>query len=119
MEIDRQLQITPLLAKKSFFLFGPRTTGKSTLIRQQLADTATVIDLLDSRIFLKLSQAPYELESLIAAHPKKIVVVDEIQRIGNVGFRTSTQPTKIKHLTIGDFQGRNPTNHLDEFSFIH
>ncbi len=81
MEIDRQLKISPLLAKKSFFLFGPRATGKSTLIRQQLADIATVIDLLDSRIFLKLSDSPYELESLIAADNRDIVVIDEIQRI--------------------------------------
>jgi predicted AAA+ superfamily ATPase len=55
MEIDRELQLAPLLAMKSFFLFGPRATGKTTLIRQQLAETATVIDLLDSRYFLKLS----------------------------------------------------------------
>lgn len=81
MEIERQLKIEPLLAKKSFFLFGPRATGKSTLIWRQLADKAFVIDLLDSRIFLKLSQAPYELESIIAASPEKIVVIDEIQRI--------------------------------------
>ena len=36
MEIQRQLQLVPLLAKKSFFLFGPRATGKTTLVRQQL-----------------------------------------------------------------------------------
>jgi len=80
-EIGRQLKIEPLLAMKSFFLFGPRATGKSTLIRQQLADKAFVIDLLDSRLFLKLSSAPYELESLIAANSNKIIVIDEIQRI--------------------------------------
>ena len=42
-----ELQIEPLLAMKSFFLFGPRATGKTTLIKQQLAEKATVIDLLD------------------------------------------------------------------------
>ena len=81
MEIERQLQLAPLLAMKSFFLFGPRATGKTTLIRQQLAETATIIDLLDSRYFLRLSGAPHELESLIAAAPADIVVIDEIQRI--------------------------------------
>jgi predicted AAA+ superfamily ATPase len=81
MEINRQLQLPPLLAMKSFFLFGPRATGKTTLIRQQLAKTATIIDLLDSRYFLRLSAAPYELESLIAAAPADIIVIDEIQRI--------------------------------------
>ena len=81
MEIKRQLQLAPLLAMKSFFLFGPRATGKTTLIRQQLAEKATIIDLLDSRYFLRLSGAPHELESLIAAAPADIIVVDEIQRI--------------------------------------
>jgi predicted AAA+ superfamily ATPase len=81
MEINRQIQLAPLLAMKSFFLFGPRSTGKTTLIRQQLAKTATVIDLLDSRYFLRLSGAPHELESIIAAAPAEIIVIDEIQRI--------------------------------------
>ena len=81
MEIKRQLQLSPLLAMKSFFLFGPRATGKTTLIRQQLAQKATIVDLLDSRYFLKLSAEPHELEALIAANPAEIIVIDEIQRI--------------------------------------
>jgi predicted AAA+ superfamily ATPase len=81
MEITRYLKLAPLLEMKSFFLFGPRATGKTTLIRQQLAGTATVIDLLESRNFLKLSSAPYELESMIAASPADYIVIDEIQRI--------------------------------------
>lgn len=81
MEVSRQLQLAPLLAKKSFFLFGPRATGKTTVIRQQLSETANIIDLLDSRYFLKLSSSPHELESLIEANPAEIIVVDEIQRI--------------------------------------
>jgi len=81
MEIQRQLQLAPLLAKKSFFLFGPRATGKTTLVRQQLAGKAFIIDLLDSRYFLRLSSAPHELESMIAATPADIFVIDEIQRI--------------------------------------
>ena len=81
MEIQRKLQLAPLLAKKSFFLFGPRATGKTTIVRQQLAENALIIDLLDSRYFLRLSSAPHELESLIAARPADIIVIDEIQRI--------------------------------------
>ncbi len=81
MEIERQLQLAPLLAVNSFFLFGPRTTGKTTLIRREFANKANIIDLLDSRNFLRLSSAPHELESLIAANPGKTVIIDEIQRI--------------------------------------
>jgi predicted AAA+ superfamily ATPase len=63
------------------FFFGPRSTCKTTLIRQQLAGKAFIIDLLDSRYFLRLSSAPHELESMIAATPADIFVIDEIQRI--------------------------------------
>jgi len=51
------------------------------LIKQQLTDTATVIDLLDSRLYLRLLNAPYDLESIIHSSTNKIVVIDEIQRI--------------------------------------
>jgi len=81
MEINRYLQLAPLLGMKSFFLFGPRATGKTTLIRQQLSEKAAIIDLLDSRYFLRLSSAPHELEPIISAAPADIIVIDEIQRI--------------------------------------
>jgi len=82
MELTRTLDLKSLLAKKSFFLFGPRATGKSTLIRQQLGSSALIIDLLDSRNYLRLSAAPHELEAMIAADDQgKLVVIDEVQRI--------------------------------------
>jgi predicted AAA+ superfamily ATPase len=81
MELERKLKLAPLSAMKSFFLFGPRSTGKTTLIRRQLSKTALIIDLLDSRYFLRLSGDLHELEALIAANPADIIVIDEIQRI--------------------------------------
>jgi predicted AAA+ superfamily ATPase len=80
-EINRALDLRSLLAKKSFFLFGPRSTGKSTLIRQQLAAEAFVIDLLDSRNFLRLAATPGDLEAMVAASGKSLVVIDEVQRV--------------------------------------
>lgn len=80
-EINRVLDLCSLLAKKSFFLFGPRATGKSTLIRQQLADEAFVVDLLDSRNYLRLSASPGDLEAMIAASGRTLIVIDEIQRV--------------------------------------
>jgi predicted AAA+ superfamily ATPase len=99
MEIQRQLQLIPLLAKKSFFLFGPRATGKTTLVRQQLAEKAFIIDLLDSRYFLRLSNAPHELESLIAATPADIIVIDEIQRIPEL-LNEIHRLIETRHLTF-------------------
>jgi predicted AAA+ superfamily ATPase len=82
MELERTLNLPDLLSRKSFFLFGPRATGKSTLVRQQLSTTAHVLDLLDSRLYLRLLNAPYDLESIIDSDYKdNIVVIDEIQRV--------------------------------------
>lgn len=84
MEFDRVLDVGALLKKKSFFLLGPRATGKSFLIRQQLGDRAVVIDLLRSDLFLRLAANPSLLESLIdggRARPSDPVVIDEVQKL--------------------------------------
>lgn len=80
----RTLDLGALVKKKSFFLLGPRATGKSFLIREQLGGQATVIDLLRSDVFLRLSASPSLLESMIdgvrrgATAP---VVIDEVQKL--------------------------------------
>lgn len=82
MLLQRTLNLSKLLAKKSFFLFGPRATGKSTLIKTQFSDTVPLINLLRSDIYLRLTINPYELESIITAYPDySVVIIDEIQRI--------------------------------------
>jgi predicted AAA+ superfamily ATPase len=63
-------------------LFGPRATGKTFLIHEQLADRALIIDLLRSDLFLRLSASLSDLEALIAAHgPSFVVVIDEVQKV--------------------------------------
>jgi len=67
--------------KETFFLFGPRGTGKSTLIKDSYT-SAQVIDLLDPDTFLSLSAAPARLTGLIDASPSVTHwVIDEVQRI--------------------------------------
>jgi len=80
---ERILDLPGLLAKKSCFLFGPRATGKSYLIREQLASRALVVDLLRADTFLRLSANPTELEAIVGAKrgPSTWVVIDEIQKI--------------------------------------
>lgn len=83
MLIQRQLDLKQLIEKKSFFLFGPRSVGKSTLINQQF-DTKTTpyFNLLRSELYLRLKASPYELESMIYSYPRHdIVIIDEVQRI--------------------------------------
>lgn len=65
----------------SVFLFGPRGIGKTTFVRQRLADAA-IYDLLDSHTFVRLEQAPQLLfEECRLLEKGSWVVVDEIQRI--------------------------------------
>ncbi|MCX5908968.1 MAG: AAA family ATPase [Deltaproteobacteria bacterium] len=79
----RTVTIPRLLQRpeRSFFLFGPRGTGKSTWLQQVLPD-AFRLDLLDSSLFLELSRDPHRLEALISSRPAGTwVVLDEIQKV--------------------------------------
>ena len=78
-QIGRALELAALLEKKSYFLLGPRQTGKTTLIRNQLPG-AVVYDLLDSSVFLALSQDPSRLAEELSPDTK-LVAIDEIQRL--------------------------------------
>lgn len=70
----------PLRAKKSFFLFGPRGTGKTTWLQQHLPD-ALFINLLKSQFYNRLSADPGHLRALIPPDHAGWIVIDEIQRV--------------------------------------
>jgi len=66
---------------RSFFLFGPRGTGKSTWLNQVMPD-AFRLDFLDASLFLELSRDPHLLEAIIGNRPKGTwIILDEIQKI--------------------------------------
>ena len=77
--LERQVDIKALLTGKSYFLFGPRQTGKSSLIAHSLKD-ARVYNLLDNTLFLDLNRNPGRISEELTARDK-IVVIDEIQRL--------------------------------------
>jgi predicted AAA+ superfamily ATPase len=77
--VERILDLPALLEKKSYFLFGPRQTGKTFLIRHSLSK-ARIYDLLDTSIYLSLSQDPGRLGQELTPQDR-IVVIDEIQRL--------------------------------------
>lgn len=82
MYLQRYLDLSSLISKKSFFLFGPRSTGKTSLIKAQLGEKALVIDLLRSDVLLTLMSAPWEIESIINKRSANqiYVVIDEVQK---------------------------------------
>lgn len=65
---------------KSFFLFGPRGTGKTTWVRSRFPG-ALYLDLLESELFNDLLASPQRLENLVPKEFSDWVVIDEIQRI--------------------------------------
>ncbi|HUU37654.1 MAG TPA: AAA family ATPase [Candidatus Desulfaltia sp.] len=77
--IPRLLDLPSLLAKRSHFLFGPRQTGKTSLVQHSLKE-AKVYDLLDTSVFLALSQHPGRVAEELRPGDS-IVVIDEIQRL--------------------------------------
>jgi predicted AAA+ superfamily ATPase len=64
----------------SFFLFGPRGSGKSTWLRQQFA-SALWVDLLEPDTVRRLQGRPEQLAEQVAQSPAQDVVIDEIQRV--------------------------------------
>lgn len=64
----------------SFFLFGPRGTGKSTWLRARFPDAA-FLDLLDLRLYTELLTHPERLEAMVAPLRREVVVLDEVQRL--------------------------------------
>ena len=66
---------------QSFFLFGPRGTGKSTWLRRELSD-ALFVDLLRPEVHRELIARPERLlEHVRGAPDRETVVIDEVQRI--------------------------------------
>ena len=79
---DRILDLQSLIYKKSLFLFGPRSTGKTTLLRNQFGPES-LINLLRSSTFLTLSEKPSRLREMVneISQKSKIIIIDEIQKL--------------------------------------
>ncbi len=65
---------------KSFFLFGPRGTGKTTWVKKTFPD-ALYLDLLEAELYNDLLANPQRLENLIPGNFREWVVIDEVQRV--------------------------------------
>ena len=81
--IERVAEIGKRLEKKSLFLFGPRQAGKSSYIKNQLAQPGLSWTLLDNELYRDLSMRPSLLRNTLRAKGINdgVVVLDEIQRL--------------------------------------
>lgn len=78
MNFTRQLQLEGL--KLSAFVFGPRMTGKTFLLRR--LKCALFVDLLDPEIELNFRHSPRHFwERIAALSEKSLVIVDEVQKV--------------------------------------
>ncbi|MFY9341922.1 MAG: AAA family ATPase [Planctomycetota bacterium] len=129
MDLTRSVDLTAATAKRSLFLFGPRQTGKSTLVRQQLADTRQ-FNLLESDTYLALQRAPQRLREW-CTKPGELVVIDEIQKLPQLldeahllieqrklrFLLTGSSARKLRAKGVNLLGGRARSLHLHPLSF--
>lgn len=128
-------RLLKLPQNQSFFLFGARNTGKSTLLRQTFTeDRCFWIDLLDPSEEDRFSRTPQELTALVLALPETTthVIIDEIQKIPKLldvihsliektdkkFVLTGSSARKLKYGGANLLAGRAFVYHLFPFSFL-
>jgi len=118
----------------SFFLFGPRGTGKSTLLKERFRlNECLWLDLLETEVEDRFLRNPGELYAIVKALPKETlyVVVDEIQKVpklldevhrlieektGKIFILTGSSARKLKRGGANLLAGRAFVHHLHALS---
>lgn len=87
---------------KSFFLFGPRGTGKTTWVKNNFPD-ALYLDLLEAEIFNDLLANPQRLEKFIPVDFRNWIIIDEVQRIPELLYEIHRliESRKLKFILTG------------------
>ncbi len=103
MVFPRILNLPHLLKQKSFFLFGPRSTGKTTLIKEQLKEKALYVNLLEGDQYFRFSAERYAFRELVLGQKARCVVVDEVQKIPDLldEVHSLIESTQIRFLLTG------------------
>ena len=125
----RQLNI---LKSNSFFLFGARGTGKTSLLSTLFSDKEALrIDLLDQDQLSRLQDRPEGLVELIQRAEKQWCLIDEVQKVPellDVVHRliekdklkfalTGSSARKLKRGGASLLAGRAYTSHLFPLTF--
>ena len=110
---------------KSFFLFGPRGTGKTTWLRNNFP-RAVYLDLLEAELYNDFLANPQRLEGFIPKDFDDWIILDEVQRVPallNEVHRlieskrlkfilTGSSARKLKQKDVNLLAGRALTYHL-------
>src|SRR3990167_7130208 len=132
MTIPRLLQLPD---DESFFLFGPRGVGKTTLLKQlSWFSQSLYINLLKPGDETRFARRPGELESMVKALPAatKHIIIDEVQKIPRLldvvhdliestnkkFILTGSSARKLKHGGANLLAGRAFVYHLYPFSYL-
>jgi uncharacterized protein len=132
--VQRTLDLAPLLAETTVFLLGPRQTGKSTYVREQLGSQISLtFNLLDRALLLRLLADPSEMRQEIDARGIRqgVVCVDEIQKCPQLldevqllmeerGLRfllTGSSARKLKRAGTNLLGGRGRDRRMHPFSY--
>lgn len=128
-------RLLKLILSYSFFLFGARNTGKSTLLRQTFnSQNCFWIDLLDPNQEEIFARNPSELRAIVLALPDTIqhVVLDEIQKVPKLldvvhdliektnkkFIMSGSSARKLKKEGVNLLAGRAFVFHLFPFSYL-
>lgn len=78
--------IDTLNNKKSFFLFGPRQTGKTTLLNSIKKKFRNVSEysFLDTSLRQKVEREPYIIREEIKFKKPELVILDEVQKVPDI-----------------------------------
>jgi len=79
-EIKRDIKVP----ETSFFLFGPRGTGKSTFVKNLIDKETLYIDFLDPDTFRTFMAFPETLIKIIDAVNPVQVIIDEVQKVPQI-----------------------------------
>lgn len=132
--VKRVLALQKLLSQKSIFLFGPRQTGKSSYVKEQLQqDIALSWNLLDGRLRLQVQADPGLLRQEVEVRNLRncIIFIDEIQKcpqlLDEIHFLiedrairfllTGSSARKLRTAGVNLLGGRATQRHMHPFVF--
>jgi len=118
------------LPQDSFFIFGPRGTGKSTWLKKTFPN-AYSIDLLDDRTYRDHLAHPERIIQIVEANPEiKCFIIDEVQKVPKLlnsihslceqykthqFILTGSSARKLRHGGVNLLAGRALLTHFHPF----